>query len=77
MFCGLVNSCGGSITAIAAEGRLQSPFIIRDMNSELVKLYSKIRDIFDPYKTLNSGVKQLSEMRDIIAMLRQSYSNER
>ena len=47
------------------------------MNSELVKLYSKIRDIFDPYKTLNSGVKQLSEMRDIIAMLRQSYSNER
>ncbi len=76
MFSGLVDACGGSIAAASGEGRVKMPFVNRSMSPELTELYAKIRTIFDPQKTLNPGVKQSVEMREIVTSLRQNYTNE-
>lgn len=75
MFAGLVAAHGGSIVATAGEGRVKSPFVRKQWSPELTKLYDAIRDIFDPYGTLNPGVKQTTELREIVGLLRPAYSN--
>lgn len=76
MFSGIVDTYGGSIVAAAGEGRVKSPFAMRNVSPELINLYTKIRNIFDPQKTLNPGVKQSIELREIVGALRQSYNHE-
>ena len=77
MFCGIVDACGGVIAAGSSEGRMKVPFVNRNIQPELLDLYAKVRQIFDPNKTLNPGVKQPVELREIIGALRQSYTHQR
>lgn len=64
----LVQNLGGVLCASGHEGRLKTYFAYRHLSPEILNLYSKIRDIFDPNGSLNPGVKQPNELRNIIAM---------
>ena len=71
----VVDRCGGAVTADGAEGRLKATAawaVLEDANAEL---YEQVRAIFDPFGTLNPGVKQKNELRTLVAALRPSYDS--
>jgi FAD/FMN-containing dehydrogenase len=69
----LVIGLGGTISAEAGDGRLRTPYLEHMYGSELYALLQKVKQIFDPYGTLNPGVKFGSSMDDIKAMIRNDY----
>lgn len=69
----LVGSIGGSFVAQSAEGRLKAAAAYANLDEDVVKLYQQIRAIFDPYGTLNPGVKQTISPKEITDSLRSSY----
>lgn len=72
-FVNIIYDHGGSVVAEAGEGRLKMPFIQKHIDPEVAKLYADLRAIFDPYGTLNKGVKQPAELRNVVAHLRPGY----
>lgn len=70
----LVIRLGGTITAAAGDGRLHTPYLEAMYGSELYALLQKVKLIFDPYGTLNPGVKFGSSLDDIKAMIRPDFS---
>lgn len=70
----LVFSLGGSISAEHGEGRLRAPYIAHQYGPELYSLFQKVKTIFDPYGTLNPGVKVNVTMDSVKALLRPGYS---
>ncbi len=69
----LVFKTGGSILADGGEGRLKSPAVYAQLDEDLFNLFTAIRAVFDPYGTLNPGVKQKVEIHTLIQALRDSY----
>ncbi|MGO3701883.1 MAG: FAD-binding oxidoreductase [Candidatus Saccharimonadales bacterium] len=69
-FVAIVVSHGGSAVAEAGEGRLKAPFSNKHNGTELTGLYAKLKAIFDPYGTLNGGVKNATELRSVVSHLR-------
>lgn len=69
----LVASYGGHLVGEAAEGRLKAPFAYRDIGEDLAKLYHDIRGIFDPNGILNPGVKEKTDLKHLVSMLRADY----
>ncbi len=74
-YAAIVDRCGGSFTADGAEGRLKANAAWALLDESEAKLYEEIRRIFDPFNTLNPGVKQKSELRSLVAALRSSYDS--
>lgn len=70
----LVLSLGGSISAEHGEGRLRAPYLGSQYGPEMYALFQKIKLIFDPYGTLNPGVKVNVTMDSVKALLRPGYS---
>jgi FAD/FMN-containing dehydrogenase len=77
----LINDCAelaakfdGNITADSGEGRLKTPAIYSQTDTEMLEIYKQIREAFDPFNTLNPGVKQPTELKTLIATLNPSYS---
>ncbi len=73
-YAALVLSLGGSISAEHGEGRLRAPYIVKQFGPEVYALFQKIKLIFDPYGTLNPGVKVNVSMDSIKALLRSGYT---
>lgn len=71
----LVDKCGGAFTADGAEGRLKANAAWAVLDDAHARLYEEVRQIFDPFGTLNPGVKQKTEMRSLVAALRSSYDS--
>lgn len=71
----LVNHCGGAFITEGAEGRLKANAAWSVLSEEEMRLYTQIRHIFDPFATLNPGVKQKAELRTLVAALRTSYDS--
>ncbi len=69
----LVESFGGTFVADGGEGRLKANAAYRLLDEDVVKLYADVRDIFDPYQTLNPGVKQSNDLKSLVGSLRSSY----
>lgn len=69
----VVESCKGSFVYDSAEGRLKANASTITMDDTSLEIFAQIKDIFDPYNILNSGVKQDSSLKDMVAMLRSSY----
>jgi FAD/FMN-containing dehydrogenase len=69
----LVIDLGGTISAEAGDGRLRTPYLEHMYGAELYALLQKIKQIFDPYGTMNPGVKFGSSLDDIKAMIRNDY----
>lgn len=69
----LVDKCGGAFVSDGAEGRLKSNAAWAVMAENEANLFEQLRAIFDPFGTLNPGVKQKNDIRHLVAALRSSY----
>lgn len=70
----MVISLGGSTSGEHNDGRLRGPYLEKLYGPEMYNLYLKTKQIFDPYGTLNTGVKTSVGLDDIKAVLRHEYS---
>ncbi len=74
-YAALVDRCGGNFITDGGEGRLKANAAMTLLDEPTVLLYQQIRHIFDPFNTLNPGVKQKNDPRHLVEALRQSYDN--
>jgi FAD/FMN-containing dehydrogenase len=72
----LIISLGGSTSGQGNDGRLRAPYLERLYGSEAYALLRKVKQIFDPYGTLNPGVKIDVSIDDIKPMVRGDFSLE-
>lgn len=73
-FYKLVLRLGGTISATRGDGRLHTPYLESMYGNELYGLLQKVKQIFDPYGTLNPGVKFNTSIDDIKNIIRPDYS---
>jgi FAD/FMN-containing dehydrogenase len=70
----LVLSLGGTTTGEHNDGRLRAPYLERVYGENLYQVFVKLKKIFDPYGTLNPGVKIGTSIDDLKQILRSDYS---
>jgi len=70
----LIISLGGSTSGQSGDGRLRAPYLSNLYGSEVYGLFSKVKQLFDPYGTLNPGVKVGVALDDIKPLTRSDYS---
>jgi FAD/FMN-containing dehydrogenase len=70
----LVISLGGSTTGEHGDGRLRAPYLPELYGAEGYQLLEKVKKIFDPYGTLNPGVKIGVTSNDVKAIVRNDYN---
>lgn len=69
----VVDRCGGAFTSDGAEGRLKANAAWANLEESHAQLYEQVRKIFDPFGTLNPGVKEKGDVRTLVAALRSTY----
>lgn len=72
----MVIGMGGSTSGEHNDGRLRAPYLQELYGPEVYELFQKVKQVFDPYKTLNPGVKIDVTIEDIKPLLRNEYSME-
>ena len=72
----LVKSLGGTISAEVGDGRMRTPYLESVYGTEAYGLLQKVKKIFDPYGTLNPGVKFGTSVDDVKEMVRTDYNYE-
>ena len=70
----LVNQVGGGLVVESSEGRLKASAAYAQLDPQLVELYTQIRAAFDPFGTLNPGVKQQSDLKALVSNLNPNYN---
>jgi FAD/FMN-containing dehydrogenase len=70
----LVISLGGSTSGEHGDGRLRAPYLEKLYGPEIYSLFQKVKQIFDPYGTLNPGVKVNVTLDMVKPLLRTTYS---
>lgn len=70
----IVHEHKGNITGGSAEGRLKAIFEREYMDKKVIKIYAKLREIFDPRGILNPGTKQEATPASVVKELRTSYN---
>lgn len=70
----MVLKLGGSTTGEHNDGRLRAPFLSKVYGEDMYQVFQDVKKIFDPYNTLNPGVKIDVEMKDLVPLLRHEYS---
>jgi FAD/FMN-containing dehydrogenase len=70
----LVISLGGSTSAEHGDGRIRAPYLEKLYGPEIYALFQRVKQIFDPYGTLNPGVKVNVTMENVKPLLRNGYS---
>lgn len=73
-YYGLVTSLGGSTTGQHGDGRMRAPYLLKMYGPEAYEVFKRVKEIFDPYGTLNPGVKMGTSIEDLKALLRSDYS---
>lgn len=64
----------GSISASAGDGRVRAPYLKEMYGQDLYNLMLRVKKIFDPFGTLNPGVKTATA-QDVKDIMRTSYSH--
>ncbi|MDL2363197.1 MAG: FAD-binding oxidoreductase [Patescibacteria group bacterium] len=72
----LVIQLGGTISSESGDGRLRTPYLPVQYGPEGYALLQKVKTIFDPYGTLNPGVKFGTSLDDVKAIIRPDYGLE-
>ena len=72
-YADLVDKCDGAFVSDGAEGRLKSNAAWSVIGEQEAVLYEQVRAIFDPFGTMNPGVKQKNDIRTLVSALRSSY----
>lgn len=70
----MVIELGGSTSGEHNDGRLRGAYLERLYGPEVYQLFAKVKAIFDPYGTLNPGVKMGVTVDDLKPLLRYEYS---
>ncbi len=70
----MVVSLGGSTSGEHNDGRLRAPYLPLVYGAEAYALFQKVKQICDPYGTLNPNVKVNVELQDIKPLVRDEYS---
>lgn len=70
----LVAKYNGSICAESCEGRLKSNAAYAHLDEKILDIYSQIRLAFDPFNTMNPGVKQKYDLKKLIQALDSDYT---
>jgi FAD/FMN-containing dehydrogenase len=70
----LVVSLGGSTSGEHNDGRLRGPFLERVYGQKAYELMTKVKKIFDPYNTLNPGVKIGVTLEDLKPIVRNQFT---
>jgi FAD/FMN-containing dehydrogenase len=73
-YYGLIIELGGTVSGEHGDGRLRAPYLEKMYGKEVYELLQKVKKIFDPYGTLNPGVKMGTSSDDLKALLRHEYS---
>lgn len=73
-YAALVAYHGGYFVAEGGEGRIKARFTDAQLDDDVRVLYEGVKNAFDPYGILNPGVKQVSEVRQLVSQLRRDYS---
>lgn len=69
----LVVSLGGSTSSGHNDGRIRGPYLSSVFGPEAYGLFEKLKLIFDPYGTLNPGVKVGVTVDDIKPLVREEF----
>ncbi|HET6924661.1 MAG TPA: FAD-binding oxidoreductase [Candidatus Saccharimonadales bacterium] len=72
----LVISLGGSTSGEHNDGRIRAPYLSLLYGNEVYGLLQKVKQIFDPYNSLNPGVKMNVSLEDIRPLMRHEYGLE-
>jgi len=70
----IILELGGSITGEHNDGRLRAPYLKMQYGEEMYGLFERIKQIFDPFNTLNPGIKTGTTIQDLQPIMRQEYS---
>jgi len=70
----MVIEMGGSTSGEHGDGRLRAPYLPALVGADAYELLRKVKKIFDPYGTLNPGVKIDVTLNDIKSQMRSNYS---
>ena len=73
----MVYGHGGHVIGEASEGRLKSVFAYKEIDKSVTKVYSGVRDIFDPLGTLNVGVKHVADTSKYVEDLKKLVDSVR
>ena len=69
----IVPAHGGCLIGTDGEGRLKAAFAYKSLDDDTKNLYKSVRDLFDPFGTMNTGVKQAVELKKLAGDLRGDY----
>jgi FAD/FMN-containing dehydrogenase len=72
----MVLALGGSTSGEHNDGRLRGAFLPKVYGQEIYDIFTQVKKIFDPYGTLNPGVKVGVTLKDIAPLLRHDYTLE-
>lgn len=70
----MVLKLGGSTCGEHNDGRLRAPFLPKVYGEDMYKVFQAVKKAFDPYGTLNPGVKIDVTLKDVAPLLRNEYS---
>lgn len=70
----LVLSLGGSTSGEHNDGRLRAPYLEKVYGPAVYEVFDKVKKIFDPYGTLNPGVKMGVSLDDIKQLVRTDFT---
>jgi FAD/FMN-containing dehydrogenase len=70
----LVVELGGSVAGEFGEGRLRGAQLGRLLKPEVIEVMNNVKAIFDPFNTLNPGVKVHVDSEGLKSIVRQNYS---
>ena len=70
----LVTDHDGVLSAESSEGRLKANAFYSQLDEKVIDLYEQIRAVFDPFGTLNPGVKQKNELASLASNINSKFS---
>lgn len=70
----MVIKLGGSTSGQHNDGRLRGPHLEKVYGPDIYDLFVRVKNIFDPFGILNTGVKINVRTEDIKPLIRQEYS---
>ena len=73
----MVMQMGGSTAGEHNDGRLRAPYLTALYGEEMYKLFSAVKRVFDPFNTLNPGVKIGVTKADQMKYLRHEYNMDK
>lgn len=70
----LINRFKGNFVVESSEGRTKATAGYSQLDNDIELIYSEIRKIFDPFGTMNPGVKQKADLKTLIGEMDPEYS---